>query len=73
MTFIIEKGIPIPRQTHAEKIHFPLDDMENGDSFTAEISLAIRLRTALVLNNRKTKKIFTTRQVGELIRVWRIA
>jgi hypothetical protein len=73
VTYQIEKGIPISPQTHAPKVDFPLDDLERFDSFAVEISLADRVRSAIVYNTRKTKKVFTTRKIGDLIRVWRIA
>ena len=74
----IEKNVPVPEFRKVSR--YPLLHMEVGDSFTAPISEAKQVRSAITRTHRLTNKAykFITRTVhgrgrtSKLLRVWRI-
>lgn len=73
MTYQIEKGIPIPKSVHSNRRRYPLEDLAVNDSFAAEIDKAKSIRSRIQAYGRSTGKVFKTRQLGDVIRVWRVA
>ena len=73
----IEKNIPIP-PSHKSS-HFPLADMEIGDSFLISLSKVAAIRNAITRLQKKSKDYkFVTRTVsgrgrkGKQLRIWRV-
>tara|TARA_R100001443_G_scaffold107392_1_gene117241 strand:+ start:4359 stop:4712 length:354 start_codon:yes stop_codon:yes gene_type:complete len=73
----IEKNIPIPSSN--KSLHFPLTEMEIGDSFLISLSKRAAIRNAIARLQKKSKDYkFVTRTVsgrgrkGKQLRVWRI-
>lgn len=83
---IVESGVPIPedgrprKRTEWRKPNFPFSEMSVGDSFAvfpqAEQPLIVlqNMCSGAASQYRKTQapdKRFTTRQMGDRVRVWR--
>lgn len=64
----IDKNVPVPKHNgkHSE---YPFDSMEVGDSFSVAWILAASVRNCY---SRYKPKKFSTRKMGDNIRVWRI-
>lgn len=73
----ITKGIPIPPKNCGTKSCYPLREMKVGDSFLVEVPAGERkakFQVALCLAARRVEgKKFTTRQVENGVRVWRVS
>jgi len=72
--FTIEKNIPLPARARSE--HYPLKDMEVGDSFLvpsndkAKTAASVR---SCSQRHRASGANFSVRMVAEGVRVWRTA
>lgn len=83
MTFQIDTSVPIPPLTRPSRRVYPFDEMKVGDSFfvsTKDAGERIRKRQTVASAARKWSKeqgeeppVFTTRQVRNGVRCWRIA
>tara|TARA_R100001510_G_scaffold57770_1_gene67630 strand:- start:840 stop:1064 length:225 start_codon:yes stop_codon:yes gene_type:complete len=68
---LIEKDVPIP----SKKSKYNFDSMDVGESFTIpnKEPEATRLRVAASAYSRRHEEFkFTTRALGEVLRIWRI-
>lgn len=83
MTLNIDKGVPVPPIAHPTRCLYPFEAMQPGDSFfvqTKDAAQRIRKRQAVASAAAKFRKQsganalrFTTRQVRNGVRCWRIA
>ncbi|MFN4229805.1 hypothetical protein [Parvibaculum sp.] len=83
MTINIDKGVPVPPVTHQTSRLYPFEDMQPGDSFfvqTRDAAERIRKRQSIAAAAAKFRKDskeeamrFTTRQVRNGVRCWRVA
>lgn len=76
MNYRISKSYTIPPRGKAGKkgSKYPFSQMDIGDSFAVPIELRSRLSAALVAYARKKDGWgYTTRKVGEKLRIWRTA
>lgn len=74
MTFVIEKGIPIPPADGRTKtgITLVLRAMDVGDSVLVPPAQAAGTRSVLVAMNKRTEKRFVARSVEDkALRIWR--
>lgn len=75
MQIVIEKGVPIPpaaigRKTKGQ-LRLSLEAMEVGDSFVLH-GKGISLNGAVYNIGKAIGRKFTTRKIGNDVRVWRI-
>ena len=78
--FLIEKNIPIPVISFGRHLHYPLRDMDVGDSFFIAIEpfnlKEAQNRQRLILGSCRTPRMepmkFTTRIIDGGVRCWRI-
>lgn len=74
MTFVIEKGIPIPTVDGRSKtgITAVLRAMDVGDSVFVQPAQATGARSVMAAINKRTEKRFVARSVEDkAIRIWR--
>ncbi|MAM95714.1 hypothetical protein [Parvibaculum sp.] len=82
MTINIDKGVPVPPVTYQTRRLYPFEEMQPGDSFfvqTKDAAERIRKRQSVAAAAKKFRKDsepntlrFTTRQVRNGVRCWRI-
>ena len=77
MTFIVEKGVPIPPKVYRGRfsvgsVDYPFDMMEKDDSFAFDPGILNKVRVAAGCHNTKGRKYFTVRQTEDGARCWRI-
>ena len=69
---VVEKGIPIPGK-RGNKHEYPFNKMEIGDSFLEEDKKLRNIVQSAAFDYGKNNNMkFTTRDVGNGIRIWRI-
>lgn len=68
----IEKGLDVYRIKRGAKPHFPLNEMEIGDSFYVECNRN-KISCAASVYGKKVNKKFSVTKDGDGFRCWRIA
>lgn len=75
MEIKVEKGIPLPTKPHFAATYYPFDKMKVGDSFAVPKEHASTVRQRMAAINQTTgerdPRVFTSRMMGEKLRVWR--
>jgi len=72
MSYVIEKGVPIPT-TATARAKYPFPKMEVGDSFLIATELQNRVAQAAFHYGKRNNVKLTLRKVADGVRVWRIA
>ena len=73
MDFKVDKGIEIPkRQRRGQRMNYPFESMEVGDSFEAPLADKNKIRPAASGYGKRHGKKFVTRETDAgTIRCWR--
>lgn len=66
----VEKGIPIPSRGNTK---YPFSQMDKHDSFTVPLDKHKAVCQSIRWQHIKTDRVYTTRKMGDVVRVWRIA
>ena len=75
MTFKIEKGVPLTKQTNSRKgtTKYPFDAMQVGDSFSVpKKALRSVQQAAVYFHARSAGKRVSIRKHGKEYRAWRV-